>query len=51
LTLDRIEDLLSGFKQMISYLVEDLAFKKKEMEAIGIMRRNEVESYLREDAI
>ena len=50
LTLDRIEDLLSGFKQMISYLVEDLAFKKKEMEAIGIMRRNEVESYVREDA-
>lgn len=36
---------------MISYLVEDLAFKKKEMEALGIMRRNEVESYVREDAL
>lgn len=49
LTLDRIEDLLSGFKQMVSYLVEDLAFRRKEMEAVGIMRRNEVESYVRED--
>jgi len=34
---------------MVSYLVEDLAFRKKEIEAIGIMRRNEVESYVRED--
>ena len=40
LSLDRVEDLLSGFKQMLSYLVEDLTFKNKEMEAMGIMKRH-----------
>jgi hypothetical protein len=34
---------------MLSYLVEDLAFKKKEMEAFGIMQRNQVEKYVREE--
>ena len=29
ITLDRIEDLLSGFKQMLSYLAEDLSHKNK----------------------
>ena len=33
----------------MSYLVEDLAFKKKEMEAFGIMQRNQVEKYVREE--
>jgi hypothetical protein len=49
LSLDRIEDLFSGFKQMLSYLVEDLTFKKKEMEALGIMQRNQIEKYVREE--
>ena len=47
LSLDRIEDLLSGFKQMLAYLVEDLTFNKRINEAIGIMTRNQVESYVR----
>lgn len=34
---------------MLSYLVEDLTFKKKEMEAFGIMQRNQVEKYVREE--
>ena len=29
LSLDRVEDLISGFKQMLGYLVEDLAPNKK----------------------
>jgi len=36
LTLDRIEDLLSGIKQMLGYFVEDLAHKNKINEAKGI---------------
>ena len=47
LTLDRIEDLLTGFKQMLSYLVEDLAHKGKLQEAKGILLRHQVESFLR----
>ena len=43
LTLDRIEDLISGFKQMMSYLVEDLTKKEKFNEATGIMQRNQIE--------
>ena len=42
LTLDRIEDLLSGVKQMMAYLVEDLCSKGKIQEAYGIMVRNQV---------
>jgi len=42
LTLDRIEDLLSGIKQMMGYFVEDLAHKNKTMEAKGICERNGV---------
>jgi hypothetical protein len=34
---------------MLSYLVEDLTFKKKEMEALGIMQRNQIEKYVREE--
>ena len=40
MTLDRVEDLLSGFKQMLSYLVEDLVHNQKTNEAFGIMSRN-----------
>ena len=40
MTLDRVEDLLVGFKQMIGYLVEDLMHKGKPIEAKGIMLRN-----------
>ena len=42
MTLDRVEDLLSGFKQMLSYLVEDLVQNKRENEAFGIMTRNQL---------
>jgi hypothetical protein len=34
---------------MLSYLVEDLTFKKKEMEALGIMKRNQIENYVNQD--
>jgi hypothetical protein len=40
LTLDRIEDLLTGFKQMTSYLVEDLIAKNKSHEAKGMFIRH-----------
>lgn len=42
MTLDRVEDLLSGFKQMLSYLVEDLVQNKRDNEAYGIMTRNQL---------
>lgn len=47
LSLDRVEDLVSGFKQMQGYLVEDLVHNKKFIEAKGIMQRNGVENYIR----
>ena len=40
LTLDRIEDLLSSHKQMLAYLVEDLFYRNKMMEAKGIFLRH-----------
>ena len=49
ITLDRIEDLLSGFKQMLSYLAEDLTHKNKIQEAKGIFLRNQLEGFVRED--
>lgn len=51
LTLDRIEDLLSGFKQMLSYLAEDLAHKNKIQEAKGIYLRNQLEGFVRDDIL
>ena len=42
MTLDRVEDVLSGFKQMLSYLVEDLVHNNKTNEAYGIMQRNQL---------
>lgn len=42
-----MEDLISGFKQMMSYLVEDLAHKGKMIEAKGMMIRHEVQTFLR----
>lgn len=47
LSLDRVEDLISGFKQMLAYMVEDLAHNKKWHEAVGVMTRNNVENYVR----
>ena len=47
LSLDRVVDLISGFKQMLGYLVEDLAHNKKFVEAKGIMKRHNVENYIR----
>jgi hypothetical protein len=49
ITLDRIEDLLSGIKQMMGYFVEDLAHKGRIQEAKGILMRNQVEGYIRQD--
>jgi hypothetical protein len=51
LTLDRIEDLLSGIKQMMSYLVEDLCHKGKVQEAVGIMQRNQCDSHVRPEIL
>lgn len=49
MSLDRIEDMFSGFKPMLAYLVEDLVFKGKLNEAKGVVIRNDLESTLRED--
>lgn len=49
MTLDRVEDLLSGFKQMLAFLVDDLVHNKKAMEALGIYTRNELAGYVRPD--
>ena len=51
MSLDRVEDLLSGIKQMLSYLVEDLVHKGKMHEAKGIMLRNKVESHVRPEIL
>lgn len=40
MSLDRVEDLLSGLKPMLAYLVEDLVFKGKLNEAKGVSERN-----------
>lgn len=50
MSLDRIEDMLQGFKPMLAYLVEDLVFKGKMNEAKGVVIRNNLESVLRDDA-
>ncbi len=47
MSLDRIEDLFSGFKPMLAYLVEDLVFKGKINEAKGVVLRNNLETTLR----
>lgn len=47
LSLDRVVDLISGFKQMLGYLVEDLVHNNKFIEAKGIMQRHSVENYIR----
>lgn len=49
MSLDRIEDMFSGFKPMLAYLVEDLVFKGKLNEAKGVVERNDLHSTLRED--
>ena len=51
LTLDRIEDLLVGVKQMLGYLIEDLAQKGKKMEAKGILIRNQAQTHVRQDVL
>lgn len=43
MTLDRVEDLLSGHKQMLAYLVEELLQRDKVMEAKGIYLRNRLQ--------
>lgn len=42
ISLDRIEDLFTGFKPMLSYLVEDLVYKKKLNEAKGVFLRHKL---------
>lgn len=48
LSLDRIEDLLHGFKPMLSYLVEDLLWKGKRNEAKGVCIRHDLHEIIRE---
>jgi hypothetical protein len=38
--LDRVEDLMWGFPQMLAYLVDDLAYKGKKYEAKAICTRH-----------
>jgi hypothetical protein len=49
MSLDKVEDMFSGFKPMLAYLVEDLVFKGKMNEAKGVVLRNDLEEVLRED--
>ncbi len=49
MSLDRIEDLFSGFKPMLAYLVEDLVHKGKLNEGKGVVERNGLDGFLRED--
>lgn len=49
MSLDRIEDMLSGFRPMLAYLVEDLVFKGKFNEAKGVVIRNNLDDVLRQD--
>ena len=49
MTLAKVEDLLKGYKQVIIYLVEDLVHAKKINEALGIMKRNNVEEHVNEE--
>jgi hypothetical protein len=49
MTLERVQDLVSGYKQMLAYVVEDLAQKKHRNEAFGICQRNGLESHVRSD--
>lgn len=49
MSLDRIEDMLSGLKPMLAYLVEDLVFKGKMNEAKGVVIRNNLDDVLRQD--
>lgn len=43
MSLDRIEDMFSGFKPMLAYLVEDLVYKGKMNEAKGVVLRNDLD--------
>ena len=47
ISLDRIEDLFTGFKPMLSYLVEDLVYKKKLNEAKGVFLRHKLQDFVR----
>lgn len=49
LSLDRIEDLFSGFKPMLAYLVEDLVFKGKLNDAMGVCTRHDLLSVIRDE--
>ena len=49
ISLDRIEDLFSGFKPMLGYLVEDLIWKGKLNEAKGVCLRNDLNKVIREN--
>lgn len=49
MSLDRIEDLFVGFKTMLAYLVEDLVWKGKYNEALGVCKRNDLFDIIRDD--
>ena len=43
MSLEKIEDLVSGDPQLMKYFVEELVNKNKLVEAFGIMKRNNLE--------
>jgi hypothetical protein len=49
ISLHKIEDLFSGYSQMLSYIVEDLVHKEKFNEAKGIFTRNNLKNFVREE--
>ena len=49
LSIDRIEDMLLGFKKMLGYLVEDLVNKGKLNEAKGVLLRHGLQESIMEE--
>lgn len=49
MSLSRIEDLFYGVKPIMTYLVDDLVFKGKKNEAMGLIIRNGLFDTIRED--
>jgi hypothetical protein len=47
--LEKIEDLMSGFTQMLGYLVDDLVFRGKKNEARGICERHQLFDVVRNE--
>lgn len=48
LSIDKIEDMYSGMKDILGYIVKDLINNSKCNEAKGVFLRNKLESYVSE---